>query len=215
MVAMPSVTSTSIVISGLPALAAEQGTRDHHPVHLGGALADALDAHLAVPALQRHLARNAEPAEHLDAAVDHFAGDLGRVDLGDRGIDLDVLPEIALPGRLIDKQARGAQLDLAIRNHPLDRLLVGKAGAEGLPLLRPLDGKLERRLAYADHRRRIGDARVDQPGLGQLEALAFIAEAVLLGHLAILQADLVWEIRADDRNRLVGETLELLLDDER
>src|ERR1041384_7348713 len=167
MVAMPSVTSTSIDMSRLPALAAEQVARHHHAVPLGGALADALDAHLAVPALHRHLARNAEPAEHLDAAVDHFAGDLGRVDLGDRGIDLDVLPEIALPGRLIDKQATGARPDLAIRNHPLDRLLVGKAGAERFSLFRPVDRKLERGLAYADHRRRIGDARVDQPGLGQ------------------------------------------------
>src|SRR5262249_2845390 len=111
MVAMPSVTSTSIDISCLPALAAEQVARAHHAVHFGGAFADALDAHLAVPALQRHFARDAKPAEHLDAAVDHLAGDLRRVDLADRGIDLDVLPEIALPRGLIDEQARCAQLD--------------------------------------------------------------------------------------------------------
>src|SRR5256885_5927959 len=97
MVAMPSVTSTSIDMSRLPALAAEQVARDHHAVHLGGALADALDAHFAIPALQRHLARDAKPAEHLDAAVDHLAGDFGGVDLANRGIDLDVLAEIALP----------------------------------------------------------------------------------------------------------------------
>src|ERR1051325_10189995 len=123
MVAMPSFTATSIDMSRLPALAAEQVARDHHPVHLGGALADALDAHLAVPALQRHLARQPKPAEHLDAAVDHLAGDFRRVDLANRGIDLDVLPEIALPGRLVDQQPRGAQLDLRVSDHPLDRLL--------------------------------------------------------------------------------------------
>src|SRR5207248_9758898 len=110
MVAMPSVTSTSIDMSRLPALAADEIARDHHAVHLGGTFADALDAHLAVPALQRHLARDAQPAEHLDTAVDHLAGDFGRVHLADRGVDLDVLPEIALPGGLVDEQARGAQL---------------------------------------------------------------------------------------------------------
>src|SRR5436309_10151511 len=98
MVAIPSVTSTSIDMSRLPALAAEQIARDHHAVHFGGTFADALDAHLAMPALQRHFARDTEPAEHLDAAVDHLAGDFGRVDLADRGIDFDVLPEVALPG---------------------------------------------------------------------------------------------------------------------
>src|ERR1043165_404109 len=112
MVAMPSLTSTSIDMSRLPALAAEQVARDHHAVHFGGAFADALDAHLAVPAFERHLARHPEPAEHLDAAVDHLAGDLGGVDLADRGVDLDVLTEIALPGGLVDQEPRGAQLDL-------------------------------------------------------------------------------------------------------
>src|SRR5437764_14417210 len=101
MVAMPSVTATSIDMSGLCfsrflALAAEQVARNHHAVHLGGTLADALDAHLAVPALERHLARNAEPAEHLDAAIDDLPGSFGGVHLADRGIDLDDLPQIAL-----------------------------------------------------------------------------------------------------------------------
>src|ERR1043165_8299833 len=142
MVAMPSVTSTSIDMgSSLLALAAEQIARDHHAVNFRRAFADALDAHLAVPALERHFARDAEPAEHLDAAVDHLAGDFGRVDLADRGIDLDVLPEVALPGGLIDQQPRGADLDLAVGNHPLDRLLVGELGAERLALLGPVDGE--------------------------------------------------------------------------
>src|SRR4051812_38982625 len=129
MVAMPSVTSTSIDMSRLPALAAEQIARDHHAVHLGGTLTDALDAHLAIPAFQRHFARDAKAAEHLDAAVHHLAGNLGRVNLANRRIDLDVLPEVALPGGLIDEQARGAQLNLAVGYHPLDRLLVGKPRA--------------------------------------------------------------------------------------
>src|ERR1051325_4351401 len=138
MVAMPSFTATSIDMSRLPALAAEQVARDHHAVHLGGAFADALDAHLAIPALQRHLARQPKPAEHLDAAVDHLAGHLGGVDLTDRGIDLDVLPEVALPGRLIDEQPRSAQLDLRIGDHPLDRLLVGPTRAARLARPPPL-----------------------------------------------------------------------------
>src|SRR4051794_31171 len=161
MVAMPSVTSTSIDMSRLPALAAEQVARDHHAVHLGWPFADALDAHLAVPALERHLAREAEPAEHLDAAIDDLAGNFGGVHLADRGIDLDVLPEVALPGGLIDEQPRGAQLDLAISDHPLDRLLVGELRAEGLALFHPVDRELQCRLRDADDGGRIGNARVD------------------------------------------------------
>src|ERR1043165_40503 len=117
---MPSVTSTSIdmVFSSLLALAAEQVARDHHAWTLRRTLADALDAHLAMPALERHLARDAESAEHLDAAIDHLAGDFGGVDLADRRVDLDVLPEIALPGSLIDEQSRGADLDLGVGDHP-------------------------------------------------------------------------------------------------
>src|ERR1044072_3155249 len=131
MVAIPSVTSTSIGMASSPlALAAEQIARDHHAVNFGRAFADALDAHLAMPALERHFARDAEPAGHLAAAIDHLAGDFGGVHLADRRIDLDVLPEIALPGGLIDQQARGADLDLAVRDHPLDRLLVGELRAE-------------------------------------------------------------------------------------
>src|SRR5262249_402862 len=141
MVAMPSVTSTSIDMSRPLALAAEQVARDHHAVHLGGALTDALDAHLPIPALHRHLARQPKPAEHLNAPATHLAGDFGGVHLADRGIDLDVLPEVALPGGLVDQQARGAQLDLTVGDHPLDRLLVGKLGAEGLALLGPVDRK--------------------------------------------------------------------------
>src|SRR3954454_11072009 len=214
MVAMPSVTSTSIDMSRLPALAAEQVARDHHAMHLGWPFADALNAHLAIPAFQRHFARDAEPAEHLNAAVDHLAGDFGRIHFANRGIDLDVLPEVTLPGGLIDEQPRGTQLDLRVRDHPLDRLLVGKPRAERFALLGPVDRKLQCRLRDADHRRRVGDARVNQPGFGQLEAFAFIAEAVVLRDLAILQADLVGKVRADDRHRLVRKALEVLFDDE-
>jgi len=55
---------------------------------------------------------------------------------------------------------------------------------------------------------------VDQPGLGELEALALGAEAVFLRHFAVLEVDLVGEVRADHRDRLVAEALEFLLDDE-
>src|SRR5205807_5276635 len=44
---------------------------------------------------------------------------------------------------------------------------------------------------------------------------AFIAKAVSLRHLAVLKIDLVREIRADHRDRLVTEALEPLLHDER
>src|SRR5437660_564702 len=77
---------------------AQQLARHHHAMDLGRALADPLDAQLAVPTLQRHLAGDAHAAEDLDAAIDHLPGDLGRIDLADRGIDFDVVAQIAAPG---------------------------------------------------------------------------------------------------------------------
>src|SRR5216683_922181 len=115
MVAIPSATAKSIDMSASFLLPAQQVAGHHHAMHLRRALAEPLDAELPVPALERHLLGDAEAAEDLDAAVN----------------DLDVVAEIAAPGRLIDEKARRPQLDLGIRDHPLDRLLVRQQGPEG------------------------------------------------------------------------------------
>src|SRR3954464_9054718 len=78
-------------VSIVHAPATQKVTRHDHAVHFGRSLADALDAQLAVPALQRKLPGHAEPAEDLDTTVHHPPCRLGRVDLGDGGIDLDVV----------------------------------------------------------------------------------------------------------------------------
>src|ERR1043166_5351804 len=71
----------------------QQRTRHHHAVNFRGALADAPDAQLTVSPLERHLLGDAERAEDLDTAVDYFGCDFGRVHLGDRCVDLDVMPD--------------------------------------------------------------------------------------------------------------------------
>src|SRR5437016_8320155 len=133
MVHTPSATSTSIDIALAPwtaASAAQHVARDYHTHDLRGSFADALDPQLPVPALERHLARDAHAAEHLDAAIDHATCGFGPVDLGNRCVQLDVFAAIRFPRRIEDEHACGAQLDFRVDEQPLDRLPVGEPCAE-------------------------------------------------------------------------------------
>jgi hypothetical protein len=93
-----------------------------------GAFADALDAHLAVPALQRQLLRDTPmpPKIWMQRSTTRPAVSVA-VDLGNRRVHLDVATaHVGDPGRLVGEQAGRAQFDLAVGDHPLDRLLVGQ-----------------------------------------------------------------------------------------
>src|SRR5688500_8574805 len=108
MSATPSVRSKSTPTSAaLPRGGAEQVAGHDEAVDLRRALADPLDPHLAVPALERHFLGDAHAAEDLDAAIDDAAGGLRGVDLADRRLHLVVLAEVGLPRGLVDEAARG------------------------------------------------------------------------------------------------------------
>ena len=169
---------------------------------------------LAVPALQRHLLRHAEAAENLDRAVHHAAGGFRRNHLGDGGFDLEVAAKIARPRRLIDQQARRAELHLAIGDHPLDRLLLRQLRAECFSLQRPVGRHLDRRLRGADHVGGVGNAALDQPFLRDLEALPLLAEPVLDRDRRVVEVDLVGRVGADDRNALEADPRRVAVDDE-
>ena len=70
-------------------VAAQDLARDHHALHLARALADAADAHLAVPALERQVLGHAHAAMDLHRAVDHAAAAFRGGQLGDRGLDAE------------------------------------------------------------------------------------------------------------------------------
>ena len=114
----------------------------------------------------------------------------------------------------MDKQPRRAQLDFAVGDHPLDRLFVRERRAESVSLAHPIDREMKRRLGEADDGRGIGNARVDKPGFCKLESLAFLAEPVLDRHFAVDERQFIGGVGADDRDRLIAEALEFLLDDE-
>ena len=116
-------------------------------------------------------------------------------------------PRSAMPCGLPREQARCAKLHLAVRDHPLDRLLIGQLGTEGLALPGPVDGDLQRGLSDPDGSGRIRDAPLDQPLFADGESLPLFPESVVDRDLDVLEGDLVRCVRADDRNLLEAHAL--------
>src|SRR5438093_340601 len=143
-------------------------------MHLRGPLADAAHAGLAIPALQRKLLRYPVAAVDLHGGIDHAAEHLARVQLGDRRLDARVLAAIRFPRALPDEPPTCAQLDLGVREHPLDRLALRELLAEGLALLRVLDRHLVRGHGDAEVGRRVREAVLDEEIEREVEPLPFL-----------------------------------------
>src|SRR5260370_17335169 len=127
---------------------AEKRSGVHNADLFGWALADAAHAGLAVPALEREFLADAVAAVDLHRGVDHASEDLARIELGNGGLDPRVLAAVGLPRALPGQPARRAQLDLGVRQHPLDRLALGERGSERGALLGVRDGHAVRRHAH-------------------------------------------------------------------
>src|SRR4051794_40448869 len=95
-------------------VAAEDLARDHHALHLARALADAADAHLAVPALERQVLGHAHAAMDLHGPVDDAAAALRSRELGDRRLGAERQSAARLLGRLEREVAGGADIDLVV-----------------------------------------------------------------------------------------------------
>ena len=157
--------------------------RDQQVHDLGRALEDAVDAHVAhhlldrdrllAARLQRLGGLVAAAAAHLHQLVGDLPAQLRGVELGQRGLDADVValvvgqPAGDVEHRLEAERGRGDEGDLlrdgvvlADRLAPLDALL------------RPLAGDLGRALGDADADRRQREAAGVQRREGDLEALA-------------------------------------------
>src|SRR5215470_12865520 len=101
-------------------VAAQDLARDHHALHLARTLADAADAHLAIPPLERQVLGHAHAAVDLHGAVDDAAAALRRRELGDGGFGAEGQSAARLLGRLEREVTRGADVDLVVDQHPLN-----------------------------------------------------------------------------------------------
>jgi hypothetical protein len=109
--------------------------RDHHHHDFAGAFGDAVAALLTPELLDRQIGGERDAAVHLHAFVGGAERHLVGVIFGDVAILARVLPGIETGRRLVDQKPRGLQLDIHVRELPLDRLAVGQQAAEGRALL--------------------------------------------------------------------------------
>src|SRR5262245_32649075 len=215
MVPMPSATAYRISSAMKSPRSAEQRARDDHAVNLGRPLADTAHARLAVPALEGEFLRHAVGAVDLHGGVDDAAQHLARVELGHRRLDPRVLAAIGLPGAVPDDVAAGADLHLGVRQHPLDGLALAERRAERGALLGVHDRHAMRGDGHPEVAGRVREAVLHQKIEGEVEPLPLGAHQILRGHLAVLQRDVVRDLRGpDDLDRLRGEARRALLDDE-
>src|SRR3989442_1342047 len=93
-------------------------------------------------------------------------------------------------GCLPDEQPRSLGTRRHLAQLELNRLVLADRLAEGVPLLRIPDRLVERRLGDADPPRRDVDPSELEPADRLLEAAAFVADQVLLGHAVVLEHQL-------------------------
>src|SRR5271155_584596 len=160
-------------------------------MHFAGAFADSADSRLAMPALDWKFLADAVAAVDLHGAIDHAAEHLARIELRDRRLGAEVLAAVGLPRALPRQPSRRAQLDLRIREHPLDSLALREQLAEGAALLGVIDRHPERRDSHADVARRVRKAQARQQIEAQVKSLALGPEPLLDRHHAILELDFV------------------------
>src|SRR5262245_31968736 len=91
---------------------------------------------------------------------------------------------------MIHEAAGGFNLDIHIRQHELDALVLDDGFAELHALLGELDRFVERALGNAERLRSDAGTGAVEGGERDLEAVAFLAKQVLDGNLAILQHQL-------------------------
>src|SRR5208282_471294 len=181
------------------ARSAKEIASDNHPMHLRWSLTDAADARLAVPSLERQFLADAVTAVNLHGAIDHAAEHFARIQLRNRCLGAEVLATISLPRAVPREPSRGAQLDLGICKHPLNRLAAREQFPEGAAPLRVFDRHPERRDSHPDVARRVRKPQPRQKIERKIEPLPFLAQPLLDRHDAILERDFVRNGRSPNR----------------
>jgi hypothetical protein len=183
-----------------------------------GAVEDAVDARIAVPALDRQLLAEAHAAEELHRAVDHAAQRLGRMHLDHRDVLARVQALVELPGGLQHHPARGVHLDDAVGQHRLNHLEVADLLAELLALV-GVGGHLLQHVAGLAHRARadLRQAHHVERAHRQLEALAALGQQRQRLQHQVVEEEFDVRRAADAHHLLVladGEAGQALVDHE-
>src|SRR5579872_3178323 len=144
-------------------VAFEEIACDDEALNLVGAVEDAEDTHLAIPALDGQLFGVAHAAVDLEDAVHHFVGHVRAVELRHGRLVPVVEALIGHPRRPQRDPLRRLYLNRRIRNHPLDSLAAREWLAEGSTVSGMLDGHVEQPLRRAHRPRRNRPTRRADP----------------------------------------------------
>jgi len=164
--------------------------RDHHALHLVGALADLQDLLVAEEAGDRELLHEAVAAVDLQRAVDDTVREDPGEELRLRRGEGERLACVLEPRRAVDELA--ARLDLCrhVCELELDRLEARDGLPELVPFLRVGGGEVVRALSEPDPHRRDRDAAAVEDLHELREAAPARAEQVPLGHRARVERKL-------------------------
>ena len=157
-----------------------------------GAVIQTRRARLPIHPLQRQVGGVAKRAAGLDGAVDHVVEHLRPEELDQRDLlARGLLPVLVHhPGRVQRHQTRGLHLGRGVRDPVLHGLLGRQRSAERVPLQRALAHDVEGAAGLAQPAHAVVDAAGAQPVLGDLEALADLADQIRLGHAHVAVVDL-------------------------
>ena len=112
-------------------------------------------------------------------------------------------PDVLHPGHLEVKEPADLVVARHARDHLLDELVAPDLLAEGLPLTRVFDRRIQAGTDSAGCARRDGVAPVVEAAHRDLETVAFVTDSIRLGHL---------DIAHEDRPHIAGADSQTILD---
>src|SRR5690606_8199143 len=163
--------------------------RDDDALDLARPLVDARDPDVAARPLDREIARVAVAAVDLQREVADDAGALGGQELAHGRLAAEREPPVLAPRGPQHHEARRLQPGGAVGQHVADRLVLRDRHAEGDPLLRVGQRRLERHARDAERLRRDADAAAVERRHRQLEAAAELAEQRVVADLDVLEGE--------------------------
>ncbi len=166
---------------------AHDARRNHHTLHLAGALVNRCNFRVAVHPLHIHALEEARAAENLHRVIGYLKRNFRRVQLCHCRLGAVRLVRFLLFRCRVDQEPRTAQLGRHVGELEADALIEADWLAELDALLGVFDRRFIRALRDAQRLRRNTDAAAVQRCHRDFEALPFLAEQVLLGYLHVVE----------------------------
>src|SRR5665213_2745061 len=171
-------------------LPGQQIARDDHALNFAGAFVNGDDASVAIHAFDVRFARIALAAVNLNCFVSHAIYHFSGIQFCARGERAKSRrTRVAHPCGVMHKCSRGFNFRLHVSEHPLYSLEVANGFSKCAALLGIGYRSLQRSLRDADCLRRDAHATAIQKFQGNLQALAFFAQAILFWDFAIGKGD--------------------------